>query len=370
VKVAVGRLLAGGLCVALLSGCAPSGRRNQANTDSKRITGADGHSGSPGSTTCGGIGLPDQTGSVTYVESGRLISYDPSASGPSRRRCLLEGVGAGSALRWNGAGDKVILPDGRVDVGKGPSQLAPSPSSLSWSYPTGTAVLEVDGAGRLMRVPSGGGPPLDITFLGHHDDAVYHPAGTHIVSSGRGIDGTYGLWVATNRGQNVRLIARGETATSMSRLTFTANHQILFVADHGDHKDLHQLDLNTEKLVTVATIPAGQCFRAVVASRAPGGGVAWAAGACLAGTPLRTTAVRGGAFLPLDGTDMASAVPLGFLPDGTLVGQAARGLMELRSGRTTLLHAGSSPAAVRIVEAAATPIELPGIPGPESRAPA
>ncbi len=93
------------------------------------------------------------------------------------------------------------------------------------------------------------------SFLARHDAAVYHPAGTHVVSSGlarRG--GSNGLWVATNRGSNPRLLARGETATSISNLVFTANHQLLFVADYGDHKDLHQLDLTNEKLVTAATI--------------------------------------------------------------------------------------------------------------------
>jgi hypothetical protein len=115
-----------------------------------------------------------------------------SRSTPSPPRCLLDGVGSGTALRWNGPADKLILPEGRVLTSGRPAELARGrPVSMAWSYPTGTAVLEVDQDGHLLRIPSGGGNPLDITFLAHHDAAIYHPAGTHVVSSGRSGDGTY-----------------------------------------------------------------------------------------------------------------------------------------------------------------------------------
>jgi hypothetical protein len=175
-------------------------------------------------------------------------------------------------LHWNGPADKVIVPDGRVVASTGAADVARGQAtSITWSYPTGTTVLEVDAGGRLLLIPAGGGDPLDISFLARHDAAVYHPAGTHVVSSDLARDGTYGVWVATNRGSNPQLLARGETANSISNLVFTANHQLLFVADHGDRKDLHQLDLTTEKLVTAATIPSTDCFTAVVASRLAGG---------------------------------------------------------------------------------------------------
>jgi hypothetical protein len=306
---------------------------------------------------------------VTFVVDGRLMSISPSLVS----RCLLDGVGAGAALRWNGAGDKVILPDGRVDPGPQPVAVATGdPASLTWSYPTGTAVLEVDRSGHLYRIPSGGGSPLDITFLARHDAATYHPAGTHVVSSGLSTDGTYGLWVATNRGADVRLIARGETAPHIDHLTWTANHQLLFVADHGDHKDLHQLDLVTEKLVTVLTVPAAQCFESVVASRLPGGGVAWAVAPCDQAQAVTTSAVRGGSYLALAGTDLEHAAPVGFLPDGTLVATSSRGLLSFGppgSATVTLLHPGTFLAAMRVIEPPSVPIELPEIPAPEAKAP-
>jgi hypothetical protein len=230
-------------------------------------------------------------------------------------------------------------------------------------------VLEVDKSGHLSWVPSGGGAPLDITFLARHDAAIYHPAGTHVVSSGLSKDGTYGLWVATNRGADVRLLVRGETANSISQLAWTTNHQILFVADHGDHKDLHQFNLVTEKLVTPAKIPASQCFRSVVASRSPGGGVAWSTGACDGSGPATTTAVRGGAFLPLAGTQLASAQPIGFLPDGTFIGGGAAGLAAFHAGTVTVLHGANAPAALRVPEPLSPPIELAGIPTVEAQAP-
>ena len=320
-----------------------------------------------GSTPCAGLGAADPAGTVTYVEGGRLYSVSGGGGTPA---CLDDAVGSGAAPRWNGDGDKVILPDGRVDRGQGPvSVTTGNPLNLSWSYPHGTAVLQVDQSGRLSWVPSGGGPPLDITFLARHDAAIYHPAGTHVVSSGLSKEGTYGLWVATNRGADVRMIVRSETAKSIGQLAWTTNHQLLFVADHGDHKDLHQFNLATEKLVTVAQIPADQCFRTVVASRSPGGGVAWSTGACDGSGASSTTAVRTGAFLALAGTDMASAQPIGFLPDGTLIGRAAAGLLAFRAGAVSVLHAGNDPAALRVPEPPSPPIELAGIPAPEARGP-
>jgi hypothetical protein len=241
---------------------------------------------------------------------------------------------------------------------------------MAWSYPTGTAVLQIDQDGHLLRIPSEGGNPLDITFLAHHDTAIYHPAGTHVVSSGRSADGTYGLWLATNRGANMRLLARGETAHLISNLVFTANHKLLFVADHGDHKDLHQLDLTNESLVTVTKIPASDCFTSVVASRLPGGGAAWASGRC-GGGPVTATAVKTGAFLPLTGTDMATADPVGFLPDGTLVGRSDRGIITFQDGHTATIHTPASEAvSLRVIEPSSPPIELPGVPAAESQAPA
>ena len=319
--------------------------------------------------TCPGIGAPPSEGAITFVDGGRLLSV--AASSSASVTCLLDGVGAGSALRWNGPADKVIVPDGRVVASTGAADVARGQAkSITWSYPTGTTVLEVDGGGRLLLIPAGGGDPLPISFLARHDAAVYHPAGTHIVSSGLARPGgPYGLWVATNRGSNPRLLARGETATSISNLVFTANHQLLFVADHGDHKDLHQLDLTNEKLVTAATIRSTDCFTAVVASRLAGGGVAWATAPCSGGT-VTATAVRNGDFLPLAGTEMASANPVGFLPDGTLVGRGAHGIITFRDGHVaTISSARAGPVALRTVEPASVPLELPGVSGPEFRGP-
>jgi hypothetical protein len=352
----------------LLVGCSSSSKKVTASNGTTS-TGGTSHtlSTAGGASSCGGLGSADPAGSVTYVEGGRLWSVSENGGPPT---CLGDNVGSGNAPRWNGDGDKVILPDGRVDLGHGPGAVTTgNPLNLSWSYPHGTAVLQVDQSGRLSWVPSGGGAPLDITFLAKHDAAIYHPAGTHVVSSGRAADGTYGLWVATNRGQDVRMLVRSETANSIGQLAWTTNHQLLFVADHGDHKDLHQFNLATEKLVTVAQIPADQCFRSVVASRSPGGGVAWSTRACDGSGPATTTAVRTGAFLPLAGTQLASAQPIGFLPDGTLIGRAAAGVLAFRAGNVTVLHPGNDPAALRVPEPPSPPIELAGIPPTEARGP-
>jgi len=352
----------------LLAGCSSS--KHVAASKTTATSGGTPHTLSTAGgngAACGGLGAVDPAGSVTFVDSGRLYAVSESGGAPT---CLDADVGSGTP-RWNGDGDKVILPDGRVDKGQGPQAVTTgNPLALSWSYPHGTAVLQVDQSGRLSWVPSGGGKPLDITFLAHHDAAIYHPAGTHIISSGLSKDGVYGLWVATNRGEDVRMIVRGETARSIGQLAWTTNHQLLFVADHGDHKDLHQFNLATEKLVTVAQIPASQCFRSVVASRSTGGGVAWSTGACDGSGPTTTTAVRTGAFLPLAGTPLASAQPIGFLPDGTLIGRGTAGVLAFKAGAVTVLHPSDAPTALRVAEPLSPPIELAGIPAIEARAPA
>jgi hypothetical protein len=369
------RLLGTTLVVVALvaTGCSDSddegkvtgGGGGQTNTTSGAVTLPAG-AGVADHSTCQGLGPPPSEGAVTFVDAGRLLSV--SASSSASVTCLLDGVGAGSALRWNGPADKVIVPDGRVVASTGAAEVARGQAtSITWSYPTGTTVLQVD-VGRLRLIPAGGGDPLDISFLARHDAAVYHPAGTHVVSSGLGRDGTYGLWMATNRGSNVGRLVR-EPAISISNLVFTANHQLLFVADHGDHKDLHQLDLTTEKLVTAATIRSTDCFTAVVASRLAGGGVAWATAPCSGGT-VTATAVRNGAFLPLAGTEMASANPVGFLPDGTLVGRGSHGIITFRDGHVASISSASAgPVALRAVEPASVPLELPGVPEQELRAP-
>jgi hypothetical protein len=86
---------------------------------------------------------------------------------------------------------------------------------------------------------------------------------------------------------------------------------------------------------------------------------------------VTTTAVRNGAYLPLAGTEMEGANPVGFLPDGTLVGRGSHGIITFRDGHVaSITSAGSGPVALRAVEPASVPLELPGVPEPELRAPA
>ncbi|HZQ87172.1 MAG TPA: hypothetical protein VFA83_20180, partial [Acidimicrobiales bacterium] len=194
----------------LLAGCSSSSKHVSASktTDASGGTPHTLSTAGGNGAACGGLGAVDPAGSVTFVDSGRLYAVSENGGAPT---CLDADVGSGTP-RWNGDGDKVILPDGRVDKGQGPQAVTTgNPLALSWSYPHGTAVLQVDQSGRLSWVPSGGGKPLDITFLARHDAAIYHPAGTHIISSGLSKDGAYGLFVATNRGEDVRMIVRGET---------------------------------------------------------------------------------------------------------------------------------------------------------------
>jgi hypothetical protein len=81
--------------------------------------------------------------------------------------------------------------------------------------------------------------------------------------------------------------------------------------------------------------------------------------------------VRTGGYLPLTGTDMAAADPVGFLPDGTLVGRSDRGIITSRMAvRPRSTRGASEAVSLRVIEPPSPPIEFPGIPAAESQAPA
>lgn len=220
-------------------------------------------------------------------------------------------------MTWGGSadrvlvGNKVILADGRVE------EPFPSGGKTVLSRPTGKSVLDVRN-GKLMKRELGKAP-IAITFLEAHEQTIYHPAGLHIVSTGRNGEDAV-VHIATNRGEASSVLVRDETARRIYAPAFTASGALLFFADHGSYTELHRLDIDEGNLATVAKEDAPAGMNHLVASPFEGGGVAWAQGPCdpVAGSQL-LRAQRGGKYLGTAGTAVERGQPVGWTPDAGLI---------------------------------------------------
>lgn len=301
---------------------------------------------------CRGLGQAAPAGEVTWLAGGNLV--DPAG-------CLVAAGPAGAVGSWGGAGDRVVLGDGVLLAG------APAPTSLGGgplvlSKPAGTSVLRVTEAGRLLKREIGKGDWRDISFLGHHDVAVYHPAGRAIVSTGSGADGQSAMVIADNQGRTPRPLLDIEAARSVGTPAFTASGALLYTADHGDHVDLHRLEIGDDKISTVTSVQAPGTIGNVVTSPFTGGGVAWTIGQCSSGGSSALKAERGGSFFALAGTEAESARPVGWLADGRLAAIAGQACDPSRPGKLLLVGSGKVEVLADAVTSAAVRAVLPSPP--------
>lgn len=240
----------------------------------------------PATAKCSGLGRPRKEGEITFIEEGRLLATSPENTSP---RCLAdltnEGIGFSSA-NWNASGTRVIVGNTAISRDLSRSPLL-ARTSADWSRPQGTSVVFITKNGRLMKRSSYGGAPTDISFLARHDDVTYHPAGTHIVTSGETADGNYGLWLATNEGTKRQILARGEHTHEISMLTFKQDGEALFFeADHGNEHHLHRLRLSGDRGTGLDTLDKSKRGYTHIVVSPFGGRIAWTeAGNCTAGTP-------------------------------------------------------------------------------------
>jgi hypothetical protein len=142
-----------------------------------------------------------------------------------------------TALSWGPTGDQLLLDD-RAQIGNGTLH---SVGAGSWSTPTGTQVLAVED-GALVKHNAVSGAAKAITFLPSIESAVYHPAGRAVTAVGTSLDGTYGIWLATNTGATPKLITKAVTAPHIGELNWSGN-QLYFIADHGDNWDVNVLQI-------------------------------------------------------------------------------------------------------------------------------
>jgi hypothetical protein len=128
---------------------------------------------------------------------------------------------------------------------------------VRWSYPTGKALIgsDLQSGDLVWRNSRDGNDQLDISFLARTDVAAYHPAGKNIVAAGVGVDGVTGLYLATNRGADSRVITTlDDPSTSISDIAVDSSGLVVFfVHDHGDVKHIHRLFLQGLELADDAT---------------------------------------------------------------------------------------------------------------------
>jgi hypothetical protein len=294
---------------------------------------------------------------VTFVLGSEL--YVARRSG-SVARCVLE-VPKPLDLDWGPQGDRVSFGDLRRYEGDGVVSLDDLAESVSWSRPTGRAIVYVT-EGRLLKVDAFGDQPVDISFLADHDEVVYHPAGTHIAVTGTAREGTYGLWLATNVGKDHQLLAIGEDARRIFSLSFAHDGTTMYyAAEHDDHYDVHSLRLALQdeegatrdaELGTLDSAPTE--MGDVVVSEFTSEMVAYTVGSCDEG---KTTRVWDGDVTELGGElEGLSTEPVGWLPNGELLVLARQSgcegdgtLYAWGDGGATSLVPGVSAAGVRAI---------------------
>jgi hypothetical protein len=235
---------------------------------------------------------PTQSAEVTFEVGTRLYSVSPGSGATS---CLTElTVDNVGPFRWSPAADRVLLNSVTVFDGTQalPTGYLSTNSRVTWSYPTGKALIApaVADSHLLWRTAGQPGTRTDISFLERTDVAVYHPAGKNIFAAGQAADGTAGLFVASNRGANSRLIAQlDDPQTTITEIgPDPSGSRVYFVHGHGNGTfHVHALDFPSLALsdVTTATEPVAKLTVGMTANSP----IAWRLGDCAGLTRTQIT---------------------------------------------------------------------------------
>jgi hypothetical protein len=322
---------------------------------------------------CDGFGRAARKGEVTFISEGRLMA----AGLDGESRCLVDLTGAGIEggnvipPTWNALADRVIVSNRALADGLTVTRrlTAGSFDRALWSRPTGTSVIYLTRDNRIEKRSSFGGKATDISFLERHDSVTYHPAGTHIATTGLEDDGTYGLYLATNVGTEPQLLAVGEAARFITNLHFSEDGQYLYyTARHGPTNwHLHRLAMGEDPFLD--TLDMGEFDYTYAVSPFDAFRVAYfQPGDCAAGEP-GTMKIEGfrtkGIQIP-DEFENDNLIPIGWLPRGELV--VARRPISCSTAAPSDIYVLSNDEPVLIVEevggSAALRMEMPEPPPP------
>jgi hypothetical protein len=234
---------------------------------------------------------PSAVGEVTFEAGTRLYSANPDGGAVS---CLAElaadNVGP---LQWSPAADRVLLNAATVFDGTQakPTGYLTTNAHVTWSFPTGKALVAPAVADNHLLWRTTGEPATrrDISFLARTDVAAYHPAGKNIFAAGQASDGSAGLFLAGNRGENPRVIAKlDDPNTAITEIApDPSGARVFFVHDHKNGIfHVHALDLPALGLVdiTQATEPVAK----LTVGATPSSSIAWRIGDCSGLTRTQT----------------------------------------------------------------------------------
>jgi len=188
--------------------------------------------------------------------------------------------------------------------------------------------------------------------------ARYHPAGRNIFAAGRAADGTAGLFIAGNRGENPRLIAQlDQPSTVITEIApDPSGSRVFFIHDHGNGTfHVHALDLPALTLTDVAQVT--EPVAKLTVGTTPSASIAWRIGEC---SGLTRTQVAGpGGVVDQPAAFVAlSTEPVGWLDTQQLVVSARAGgctgpsdlwIWNVATAAATPLVSGVDNAAVRAV---------------------
>jgi hypothetical protein len=258
---------------------------------------------------------------ISFIAGGRF--FVTTAAG-AEVQCIEKGIDPGR-IAWGGEADRVLIdgPETTLFTEEAGATLDSDQQATSWSRPTGTSVISVSPSGHLLKQAAEKGKPVDISFLKRHDEAIYHPAGTHIATVGDNEFDVYGLYISNNEGKDDQLIAVGESAKRIYNLAF--NHSgdfIYYAAEHPNRFDLHSLKIVKAEVgldepveSRLGTLYSGEedVTNVVVSEFSEEPLIAFQTG-------CRTHVVAGNRESLIEG-DLAerNTEPVGWLPDGTLV---------------------------------------------------
>lgn len=312
---------------------------------------------------CGGLSRP-RTPQLTFVVDDKLFV---ARRGGNVARCALEISGVVD-LEWGAEGDRLHFGDLRRYDGNKIVSLDDDTQSVAWSRPTGTSVVYIS-EDRLMKVDAFGDEPFDISLPTTTKSSTTLRVLTWQLPEPRMME-TYGLWLATNVGEDPQLLAIGEDARRIFSLAFAHDGTtVYYAAEHDDRHDVHSLRLalrdsegetRDAELATIDSAPTE--IGDVVVSEFTDSNVGYSVGSC---DGDRTTRVWNGNSITELGGELAglSTVPVGWLPRGELLLLARDGgcegegtLYAWDPNETTRLVDGVSAAGARAI--------LPPPPGP------
>lgn len=264
------------------------------------------------SISCAWSPEPSSGTNITYMSEGRLYA---TTFGVAKPICLFGNLPRSGPMQlaWGPQAERVLIRPDRAILPSG-TEIAPFElgTAVGWSRPEGKSILGVTSDGRLMKRRTIEAEAIDISFLSRHDEAVYLPAGRHIVSIGLDDKGNYGIFLATNVGKDVKQLAMAEDARRIYSLEVSGN-SIFFAADHGAHSDVHSLGLDFSDLQTLYT--SGEKIVSFSTAHA----LAVQIGSCEAGTKV-VVAHADGQMDEAAGLSEGSSVELvGWVGEGVLV---------------------------------------------------